>query len=167
MVRLEINGVEFELEQVEKTDDSVKIAVNSRRLIIRLVDGELTGNRFRARIDNRIFDIETISDDVNEHRTVIINRKQFLSSPVESGNREKTRDTAPLGPALITSPMSGRIIVVKKQAGDPVNLSESILVLEAMKMENDVAAPKQGVVREVYVKPGSLVRAGDRLALIE
>jgi biotin carboxyl carrier protein len=63
--------------------------------------------------------------------------------------------------------MSGRIVSLKKQVGDVVKLGESVLVLEAMKMENDIAAAKNGTIKEVYAKQGDLVKTGDKLVRIE
>ena len=71
-----------------------------------------------------------------------------------------------MGPIVIGAPMAGRIVSVKTSVGAKVSEGEALVVLEAMKMENEIAAPKNGTVREVYAKPGSLVKAGDKLVLI-
>ncbi len=71
------------------------------------------------------------------------------------------------GPILINSPMAGKIASVKTSVGAMVEEGQALVVLEAMKMENEIAAPKRGTVKEVYVQPGSLARPGDRLVLIE
>ncbi len=71
------------------------------------------------------------------------------------------------GPVVVTAPMSGRITALKAAAGSKADEGDALVVLEAMKMENEIGAPKTGVVREVYVKPGDLVKAGDKLCLVE
>ena len=71
------------------------------------------------------------------------------------------------GPVLISSPMAGKIASVKALVGAMVEEGQALVVLEAMKMENEIAAPRKGTVREVYVQEGSLARPGDRLVLIE
>jgi biotin carboxyl carrier protein len=63
--------------------------------------------------------------------------------------------------------MAGRIVSLKASLGMTAEEGQPLVVLEAMKMENEVASPKKGVVKEVYVQPGALVKAGDRLALVE
>ena len=60
------------------------------------------------------------------------------------------------GPTL-TSPMGGRIITVAVKPGDTVKKGELLLVYEAMKMENDVAADKDVTVKRVFVKPDDVV----------
>ncbi len=71
------------------------------------------------------------------------------------------------GPVLVHSPMAGKIASVKVSVGATVEEGQALVVLEAMKMENEIAAPKRGTVKEVYVQPGSLAKPGDRLVLIE
>jgi biotin carboxyl carrier protein len=67
----------------------------------------------------------------------------------------------------IDSPMPGKVIKVLKREGDDIKEGEGLIVIEAMKMENELRAPKAGKVREVKVKEGDAVEAGARLAQIE
>jgi len=71
------------------------------------------------------------------------------------------------GPILINSPMAGKIASVKISVGATVEEGQALVVLEAMKMENEIAAPKRGTVKEIYVQQGSLAKPGDKLVLIE
>ena len=71
------------------------------------------------------------------------------------------------GPILINSPMAGKIASVKISVGATVEEGQALVVLEAMKMENEIAAPKGGTVKEIYVQQGSLAKPGDKLVLIE
>ncbi len=71
------------------------------------------------------------------------------------------------GSVLISSPMAGKVASVKALVGAIVEEGQALVVLEAMKMENEIAAPRKGTVKEVYVQRGSLAKAGDRLVLIE
>ena len=68
---------------------------------------------------------------------------------------------------LISSPMAGKVASVKALVGAFVEEGQALVVLEAMKMENEIAAPRKGTVKEVYVQQGSLAKPGDRLVLIE
>lgn len=71
------------------------------------------------------------------------------------------------GPIIVTSPMPGKIAAVKATAGAIVEEGQALIVLEAMKMENEIAAPKKGKVKEIYVQPGVLAKPGEKLLLIE
>jgi biotin carboxyl carrier protein len=71
------------------------------------------------------------------------------------------------GVAAIDSPMPGKVIKILKNEGDDVKEGEGVIVVEAMKMENELKSPKAGKVKELKVKEGAAVEAGARLALIE
>ena len=68
---------------------------------------------------------------------------------------------------LIRSPMPGTIIDVKARAGANVKKGDLILVIEAMKMENEVLAPADGVVAQIFVATGSSVNTDDALISIK
>jgi biotin carboxyl carrier protein len=67
----------------------------------------------------------------------------------------------------IDSPMPGKVIKILKKEGDEVKEGDGVIVVEAMKMENELRTPKAGKVREIKVKEGDAVEAGARLAQIE
>jgi acetyl-CoA/propionyl-CoA carboxylase biotin carboxyl carrier protein len=74
---------------------------------------------------------------------------------------------AATGSGQVTVPMQGTIVKVLVEVGDVVEVGQSICLLEAMKMENAVAAEKDGVIKEIKVSPGDSVGAGDVVAVIE
>lgn len=71
------------------------------------------------------------------------------------------------GDVSIVAPMPGRVVRVLVAAGDEVAPRQGIVVVEAMKMENELYAPRAGRVREISVSPGMSVDAGRVLAVIE
>jgi len=71
------------------------------------------------------------------------------------------------GAVVVESPMPGTITNVLKKAGDAVADGEVVLVLEAMKMENEIVAPQAGVLDTVAVAKGAAVNAGDVLFAIK
>ncbi|HZY95335.1 MAG TPA: biotin/lipoyl-containing protein [Candidatus Bathyarchaeia archaeon] len=158
------------VEQVERSGSIVKVKVNGRLVTVEVLS-ESTGGRdaFVGKVGNRVYAVERASLVEHDVQAVLINRRHFSVRLERKDLRDRPRDVQPIdeGPFLVTAPMSGRITSVNKQAGANVESSESVLVLEAMKMENDVASPRKGVVREVYIRPGALVKAGDKLLLID
>ena len=74
--------------------------------------------------------------------------------------------TAPAGGETVNSPMPGTILDVKVKAGDKVEEGQVLMVLEAMKMENEISAPISGTVSAVNVSAGSTVASGDVLCSI-
>ena len=71
------------------------------------------------------------------------------------------------GQVTIVAPMPGRVVRVLVAVGDPVDVRQPVVVVEAMKMENELRAPRAGHVREIAVAPGTSVEAGRVLAVIE
>jgi biotin carboxyl carrier protein len=71
------------------------------------------------------------------------------------------------GAAEIVSPMPGKIVRVLVQAGDKVAAGAGVIVVEAMKMQNEMKAPKAGTVVSINAGEGATVNAGDVLAVIE
>jgi biotin carboxyl carrier protein len=74
---------------------------------------------------------------------------------------------AAAGPQRITAPMPGKIIKVLVEPGAAVAARQGLLVIEAMKMQNELRAPRDGRVKDVHVNEGDLVEAGRLLAVIE
>ena len=74
--------------------------------------------------------------------------------------------SAGAGSVKINAPMPGKIVAVKANPGDAVKKGQVILVLEAMKMENDVVAPQDGTVASIDTAVGNAVEAGETLATL-
>ena len=70
------------------------------------------------------------------------------------------------GVAEILAPMPGKIVRVHTEAGASVEKGAGVVVVEAMKMQNEMKSPRDGVVVSIKVKPGDTVNAGDVLAVI-
>ena len=73
---------------------------------------------------------------------------------------------APSGPLKLNAPMPGKIVKVLVAVGDVVEAGKGVLVMEAMKMENELKASRGGTVREIKVKEGQAVEMGAPLLVI-
>lgn len=71
------------------------------------------------------------------------------------------------GRQQVFAPMPGKVIRVLVEAGAAVEAGQGLLVVEAMKMQNEIRSPKSGVVGQVLVKEGATVNAGEPLAWVE
>ena len=74
---------------------------------------------------------------------------------------------AEAGPQKLTAPMPGKIVRVMVAVGDEVKAGQGIIVMEAMKMQNEMKSPKDGRVQKILTSEGSTVNPGDALAVIE
>ncbi len=72
-----------------------------------------------------------------------------------------------VGPARVTAPMPGKLVRVLVTPGQDVAAGEGLVVVEAMKMENELRAPKAGRVKDVPVEEGQAVEAGALLVVVE
>jgi biotin carboxyl carrier protein len=71
------------------------------------------------------------------------------------------------GKQTITSPLPGKVVKVLAKAGDVVKEGQGVVVVEAMKMENELSSPKGGTVTELLVVEGQAVEGGAKLAVVE
>ncbi|WP_457750853.1 biotin/lipoyl-containing protein, partial [Thermococcus sp.] len=73
----------------------------------------------------------------------------------------------PAGEGVVTAPMPGKILRILVKEGDEVKTGQGLLVLEAMKMENEVSSPKDGIVKRILVTEGDTVDSGQALIELE
>ncbi|HTP30517.1 MAG TPA: biotin/lipoyl-containing protein [Anaeromyxobacteraceae bacterium] len=71
------------------------------------------------------------------------------------------------GRHTVTAPMPGRVVKILFKKGDEVKEGQGILVIEAMKMENEMKSPKDGKLAELFVLEGQVVEGGAKLAAVE
>jgi len=81
--------------------------------------------------------------------------------------RSRRRHARTDGPMAVKASMPGRVVRILVEKGEAVAAHQGVLVIEAMKMQNELQSPKEGRVAEVRVSPGDTVAAGDILAIIE
>jgi biotin carboxyl carrier protein len=81
--------------------------------------------------------------------------------------RSRSRAVDDHGPRKLTAPMPGKIVRVLVTEGTEVAAGEGVLVVEAMKMQNEVKSPKKGTIQKILVSEGTAVNAGDVLAIVE
>jgi biotin carboxyl carrier protein len=95
---------------------------------------------------------------------VVLEGKVFRAS---SGPGHEPAAVAGQGRQAIIAPMPGRIVRVLVAPGDRVSAGQAVITVEAMKMENEMRSPKDGVVREIRVREGTAIEAGAVLVVIE
>jgi biotin carboxyl carrier protein len=83
------------------------------------------------------------------------------------GGRRQGGAAAGSGPLRIVAPMPGKVVRVLVKAGDPVRARQAVVVVEAMKMENELRADRDGTVAEIHTREGMSVEAGALLVVIQ
>jgi pyruvate carboxylase subunit B len=106
--------------------------------------------------------VETLSEiEVSDSGTAISGKKKAVSASSSGGRPRPTHE------GCVTTAMPGTIVDVKVAAGDKVNAGDAVLVIEAMKMENEIQASKSGIVIAVHVKKGDAVTPDESLLEIQ
>ena len=95
----------------------------------------------------------------HEFEIDLIDPKRLRGSSVDAEHAD--------GVAEIKTAMPGKVVRILVKAGAEVQKGDGVLVVEAMKMQNEMKSPKDGVVKEIRTTEGSTVNAGDILAVIE
>jgi biotin carboxyl carrier protein len=81
--------------------------------------------------------------------------------------RGRSREADNQGPKKLTAPMPGKVVRVLVSTGSEVEAGAGVLVVEAMKMQNEIKSPKKGKIQKILVSEGTAVNAGDVLAIVE
>ena len=99
---------------------------------------------------------------------VVVNGKRIpVAARDKKHLRGQTGAASASGQVKLSSPMPGKVVRVLLKAGDEVAERQGVLVVEAMKMQNEVQSPKAGKIAEIKVSEGQTVNAGEALAVIE
>lgn len=118
--------------------------------------------------DGRQF--EAMVDEKGAHGfDVLVNGRLFHLEAVDERTRLLAGVAASVasGPQTIEAEMPGKVVKVGLAPGDPVAEGQGVVVIEAMKMENEIVSPIEGVVREIAVAEGDTVEAGAELFTVD
>ncbi len=147
---VEVDGRHYDIE-VRKVGSGEYLLINGSNLYRCRVESKrisgFEGESFAAVVRGRSYDISVIDP-----------------KRLRSGQSSGAHHT---GAAEIVSPMPGKIVRVLVEAGSHVEAGAGVIVVEAMKMQNEMKAPKAGMVVSIKVDEGATVNAGDILAVIE
>lgn len=123
---------------------------------------------FVVQVNNRVYRC-ALDKLPNGETEIIVNGVRV---PVSVRDKKRLRTGAiggigASGKVTLISPMPGKIVRVLLQPGDEVAANQGVLVVEAMKMQNEVQSPRAGTVAEIRVAEGQTVNAGETLAIVE
>jgi biotin carboxyl carrier protein len=110
-----------------------------------------------------------VTPSPNGKLTIEIGSHAFTAEIVDPrawrGRRHGAIEAA--GRQQVVAPMPGKVVRVLVQAGDAVGAGQGLVVIEAMKMQNEICSPKGGSVKRVLAKEGQLINAGETVAWVE
>ncbi|MBK7704951.1 MAG: hypothetical protein IPN69_13020 [Acidobacteria bacterium] len=160
-LQAELNNEKYEIE-VKRDGERVFARVDDREY--ELEASEVEPNVFLMKSGGRIHEVYVAPSGI-----VNIGKHQLevkLYDPKRLRGSAASEESAD-GIAEIKTAMPGRMVRILAQVGDAVKHGDGVVVVEAMKMQNEMKSPKDGVVKEIRFEEGSNVNAGEVLAVIE
>ena len=128
--------------------------------------------KYKVTLNNRVYEVE-----VEQGEAMLVNEYELAApavapaAPAAAPVAAATPTAAPAAGALaagevVTSPMPGNILKINVAQGQHVSEGDVLIVLEAMKMENEISATKSGTVAQINVTKGAVVETGTPLVVI-
>jgi biotin carboxyl carrier protein len=165
-LRAEVGGEELMLD-VRREGGRVFAEVGGRRY--ELDAREVGSGEYLLLHEGRVYECRVGGEPRGDGVEVTVGARAYafaLSDPKRlRGARAAAGHEA--GRAQLVAQMPGRVVRVFVKAGEEVEAGQPVVVVEAMKMQNEMKSPKDGAVAEVRVEPGATVNAGDVLVVIE
>lgn len=150
---------------VEKSDHHYEVTIDGRTV---QVDAAKSGKTIYSIIeDGKQF--EVIVDDQGAHGfDVFVAGQLFHLQAFDERSKLLTASTKPIatGPQRVESEMPGKVVKITVSVGTTVAEGDGVLILEAMKMENEIKSPVEGVLTEISVAEGQTVESGALLFVV-
>ena len=168
IVEVKLNNDKMERVKVTKNDDKFFVSFLDRNDSTPFeANFEECGQFYSVIIENKPFLVKFVEDG-NMH-TVTAGP---CTSIIEAENQEKKarrelRETFSVKVNILKTKIPGKIMEVLVKAGQAVKKGDELVILEAMKMENRIFSPRDGVIREVKVKKGDVLPAGSTLLVFD
>ena len=159
-----VDGTAFVVEVEDQSEGSPRVRVDGQPVA---VDARLPRSGSGAVLLDGVSYLVDLGDGRDE-TDIVVDGETFrvqIEDPMRRG-RAAARPTDGAGQRLV-APMPGKVVAVLATVGQPVEPGAGLVVLEAMKMENEFRATSAGVVAEIHVAPGQAVNAGDLLVVVK
>jgi len=144
------------------------VNINKKEMPVRILETNQDGSLRTVMVDNKVYPVQV------EKRSDGFPARVLINGIAYDFNIDKVQSTRFKPPAqnknvsgTVSADLPGQIMRVFFKEGDQVTKGDVIIILEAMKMENEVTAPKDGVLKSLKAKEGQLVIKGDLLAEID
>ena len=160
---VELQGREVSVE-LEQRNGRVAAKVGSRSYDLEFVSPEEGAYTFF--VDDQVYEARVSTLDWQSLR-VEIRGHLFTTRIIDRKHRRPVAEHGIEGRQNLVAPMPGKVVRVLLDQGDDVALGQGVVVVEAMKMQNEIKSPKSGRVVEVRVSEGATVNANQVLAVVE
>jgi len=131
--------------------------------------GDVVDNKVQVEVNGTPYTVELDETQVPKAAAIAASVKRPAAAPrTESGEKIVSKPAAAAGPAsAVKSPLPGTIMSFNVKEGDAVKAGDTVCILEAMKMENDVHSTVSGTVKKILVGVGDAILEGTDIMIIE
>jgi|LAHS01.1.fsa_nt_gb biotin carboxyl carrier protein len=146
--------------------------VNVRQNEINDIIWRIKMKRFNITVNGKLYAVEVEEMDGNQQTfasvsaPIVPTQQPVIETPL-SQKLPHPEPTRVISGGLMVAPMPGTILDIKVSEGQTVKAGDVVVILEAMKMENELVAPINGTVEMIYTGKGELVNAGDSILTID
>jgi biotin carboxyl carrier protein len=159
------SGKRTRIVEVEREDGAWRILLDGRPVAADVA--EIAPHTLSILLDGQSFEI-SVTPTADGQLKLQTGTQEFTAEVIDprawSGRRHGGVEAE--GRQQIVAPMPGKVVRVLVQAGEHVESAQGLLVVEAMKMQNEIRSPKSGTVERVLVKEGQAVNAGEALCVV-
>ena len=142
-----------------------KFTVNNNNYDVNVISYE--NNLVKVDVNGKVYDV-TVDKKLETIKTpTLVRTKNEPSTDTHKATLKTSSPSEKKGAGVIKSPLPGTIIKILVKEGDYVKIGAHLLICEAMKMENNLAADREGTIKSIKVKPGDAILEGDILIEIE
>jgi biotin carboxyl carrier protein len=158
MVKIDDKPYKLELENKFKFDTPIQIKLGQKSYSIQIAKKEKQ-TAFQVKIKDISIDAEVKTQQINSFPQSAATQTTVITAV-------KTQMGKAAIEGAVTAPMAGKIVSIKVKKGEAVKAGKVVCILEAMKMENEMVAQKDGFVKEILVSAGASVNKGDPVFVI-
>ncbi len=168
MYTIKIKDTEYKVDLDKK--DSSKIKVNNKDINLDIIEPKL--NTFNIISKNKSYNVEIVRFNKEEKKLDIKINGKIVSTEILDDLDLLLKELG-MDSALTTkvneikAPMPGLVFDIVAEVGQEVKIGDTILILEAMKMENNIKSPTDGIIKEIKCIKGNSVEKNDILVLFE
>ncbi len=158
---------------------TLRIKINGKEAQVELLENICYDKPFFVKVDGKLYRVELERSGTSDSIIVRIDGVPF-SARLENKNRIVSQAPTPALPVarksfvkrpvldkgVIAASMPGKVVLLRAEAGQTVRVGDVLLVLESMKMENEIVSPVSGIIKEIRVSEGSAVSIGETMILI-
>ena len=159
------------------------VIVSDTEFSVQITDIDRERGIFQVVVGDQKYTLQVVPQPDSQGYKVTLNKRDYIAllkpitpasdsiiRPIESTTGTTTTRTAPevaaVEPGSVVAPLPGRVIELRVKEGTTVKVGDVVIVLEAMKMANEIRATKAGIVKQVHIQSGEAVEKGQPLVTI-